>query len=102
MKNKKSAKDLAFDRERAKFRKEIRELERENASLSLTLTERNVEIQKADEEIRSLKDWVQRLLEYMDMPEEEMRKRIANERKKDEILDALGEFGQIFRGFGIL
>mgnify|MGYP006064666479 CR=1 FL=1 len=92
MKNKKSAKDLAFDRERAKFRKEIRELERENASLSLTLTERNVEIQKADEEIRSLKD----------MPEEEMRKRIANERKKDEILDALGEFGQIFRGFGIL
>lgn len=61
-----------------------------------------MEIQKADEEIRSLKDWVQRLLEYMDMPEEEMRKRIANERKKDEILDALGEFGQIFRGFGIL
>ena len=102
MKNKKSAKDLAFDRERAKFRKEIRELERENASFSLTLTERNVEIQKADEEIRSLKDWVQRLLEYMDMPEEEMRKRIANERNKDEILDAIGEFGQIFRGFGIL
>lgn len=56
MKNKKAAKDLEFERERAKFRKQIRELEQENASLSLTLTERNVEIQKADEEIRSLKD----------------------------------------------
>ena len=102
MKNKKSAKDLAFDRERAKFRKEIRELERENASLSLTLIERNVEIQEAEEEIRQLKNWVQRLLEYMDMPEEEMRKRIENERAKDKMLDTLGEFGQIFRRFGIL
>lgn len=102
MKNKKSAKDLAFERERAKLREEIRELERENASLSLTLTERNVDIQKAEEEIRQLKDWVQRLLEYMDMPEEEMRKRIENERVKDKMLDTLGEFGQIFRRFGIL
>ncbi|OUO78194.1 hypothetical protein B5F53_11645 [Blautia sp. An249] len=102
MKNKKSAKDLAFERERAKFRKEIRELERENASLSLTLIERNVEIQEAEEEIRQLKNWVQRLLEYMDMPEEEMRKRIENERAKDKMLDTLGEFGQIFRRFGIL
>ena len=102
MKNKKSAKDLAFERERAKFRKEIRELERENASLSLTLIERNVEIQEAEEEIRQLKNWVQRLLEYMDMPEEEMRKRIENERAKDKMLDTLGEFGQIFRRFGVL
>lgn len=102
MKNKKAAKDLEFERERAKFRKQIRELEQENASLSLTLTERNVEIQKADEEIRSLKDWVQRLLEYTEMSEEEMRKRIENERAKDEILNTFGEFGQIFRRFGIL
>ena len=102
MKNKKSAKDLAFERERAKFRKEIRELEREHLSLSRLVAERDMRIQEAEKEIRQLKDWVQRLLEYMDMPEEEMRKRIENERAKDEVLDALGEFGQIFRGFGIL
>ena len=100
MKNKKSAKDLAFDRERAKFRKEIRELERENASLSLTLTERNVEIQKADEEIRSLKDWVQRLLEYMDMPEEEMRKRIAMNGKKTKYWTRSESSGRYLGGLG--
>ena len=102
MKIKKSAKDLAFERERAKFRKEIRELERENASLSQLVAERNMQLQEAEDEIRQLKDWIQRLLEYMDMPEEEMRKRIDNERVKDDILETLGEFGQIVRRFGIL
>lgn len=102
MKNKKSAKDLAFERDRAKFRKEIRELEREKESLAITVMDQNGELQKADAEIQELKEWIERLLEYMDMPEEEMRKRIENERVKDEILDTLREFGQIFGRFGIL
>lgn len=102
MKNKKSAKDLAFERERAKFRKEIRALKRESTSLARLVDERDIQIQKANEEIRQLKDWVQRLLEYMDMSEDEMRKRIENERAKDKTLDTLGELGQVIRRFGIL
>lgn len=102
MKNKKSAKDLAFERDLAKFRKEIRELKREKESLSIIIMDQKGQLQEAEDEIRQLKDWIRRLMEYMDMPEEEMRKRIANERAKDEVLDALGELGQIFRRFGIL
>lgn len=102
MKNKKSAKDLAFERDLAKFRKEIRELKREKESLSIIIMDQKGQIQKAEIENQQLKEWNERLLEYMDMPEEEMRKRIENERSKDEILDTLGEFGQIFRRFGIL
>lgn len=102
MKDKKSAKDLAFEREKAKFRKEIRELEYRIAEKDKHIVELEKVIGKCNMQIQQQEDWIRRLLEYMDLPEEEMRKRIANGRDKDKILDALGEFGQIFRRFGIL
>lgn len=102
MKNKKSAKDLAFERERAKLRKEIQELEYRISEKDKHIIELEQIIGKCNVKIQQQEDWIRRLLEYMDMPEEEMRKRIENERVKDEILDTLGEFGQIFRRFGIL
>ena len=102
MKNKKSAKDLAFERERTKFRKEIRELEYRISEKDKHIIELEQIIGKCNVKIQQQEAWIRRLLEYMDMPEEEMRKRIENERVEDEILDTLGEFGQIFRRFGIL
>ena len=102
MKDEKSAKDLSFERERAKLRKEIWELEYRIAEKDKHIVELEKVIGKCNMQIQQQEDWIRRLLEYMDLPEEEMRKRITNERCKNEILDTLGEFGQIFRRFGIL
>lgn len=102
MKTSRSAKDIAFDKERAKFRKEIRELEHRIIEKDKHIVELEKIIGKINMQIQQQEDWIRRLLEYMDMPEEEMRKRIEHDRAKDDILDQLDEFGQIFRRFGIL
>lgn len=97
---KKSAKDLAFDKEREKFRREIHRLCDENKLLVAKVKEQNEKLQKAEEENRQMKEWVDRLLEYMDMPEKEMRKRIEFEKVRDEVLDQISEIGKVFRRMG--
>lgn len=102
MKINKSKKDIAFDKERTKLRKEIRELEYRISEKDKHIVELDEIIGKCNMQIQQQEDWIRRLLEYMDLPEEEMRKRIESDRVKDDILDRLNEFGQIFRRFGIL
>lgn len=50
MANKKSAKDIAFDKERAKFRHEINELKRDVRILSKTIEKLGVDINSLEEE----------------------------------------------------
>ena len=62
----KSAKDVAFDKERAKLNKKIKDLTR-----ALEASEKNVAILKEenlhmDTKIAKLNDWIERLLEYID------------------------------------
>ena len=70
----KSKKDLAFDRERAKFRSEIRQLKGDIQSKDMQIRGLMYQIGELENKIRELKDWNNRLLEYMDMPEEDMRR----------------------------
>lgn len=102
MRKNKSAKDFAFDKERAKYRKEIRILESENHQLSMQIVSMQKEAEKVQEEIRQLKEWNERLLEYMDMTEEEMRNRIEKERIKDELLEHISDINDIMGRFRIL
>lgn len=94
---KKSAKDLAFDKEREKFRKEIHRLDGENKLLTSKVKEKNEKLQKMEDENRHLKEWIERLLEYMDMPENEMRKRIELEKVENEVFSHFSEIMDVFR-----
>ena len=83
MSNPKSAKDLAFDKERAKYRKQIRELESNLKKRDADVVKLQMEINKQSEEINQLKDWVARLLEYTELSEEEMKNIIDKDKNSD-------------------
>lgn len=70
----KSAKVLAFDKERCKYKKQIKELnyviKRKNSDIS-DIMERACNAESKSEELHG---WVERLLSYMDMSEDKMKK----------------------------
>lgn len=82
MAHKKSAKDYAFDRERAKYRGQIRNLQYQLADSEKNIDLLSNELLQKEEEIREKDDWIRRLLEYMDLSEEEMRSLIEKEKKE--------------------
>ena len=96
MGNKKSAKDMAFEKERAKFRQRIRELEREVKEEKINSWKLNELIEAKDKEIDELKDWISRLLEYMDLSEEEMRKIIKSEKAKADLIINMSGMSSLF------
>lgn len=82
MKRVKSAKDKAWDRERIVWRNRIDEAhEKERESL--------YQLSKAENKIRSLEDWVERLMAFIDLPENEINRLInimeREEQKGDEL-----------------
>ena len=86
-----SAKDLAFDRERTKYKKRI------NAAYDIVkeLEEENLEL-KADK--AELKDWVDRLLAYTELSEDDMRRKITAEKDAAELDLKIGMLGQSLWG----
>ena len=86
-----SAKALASDRERTKYKKRI------NAAYDIVreLEEANLEL-KADK--AELKDWVDRLLAYTDMSEDDMRRKITAEKDAAELDLKIGILGRSLWG----
>ena len=95
-----SAKDLAFDKERVKYRRKIRALEQEikekNQEL-LNLREINLQYQ---ESIRSQEEWINRLLEYMDCSKEDIQKMIPSQKDLREIAELFTSVQKLFSSFG--
>lgn len=96
---KKSAKDLAFEKERVKYRQQIKQL-------NILLKEKDFEIISVKEqasEIESkcteLQDWIDRLLVYTEMSKEDMRKLIRKERDTAEVMERITELSDIMRRF---
>lgn len=96
MKQKQSAKDLAFDKERTKFRKKIRELEHEIKSLQLATVQKDTELSMVRNELLQKEDCVRRLLEYAELSEGDMRAIIDKEKNKAAVMKMLGELSGIF------
>lgn len=96
MNKKKSAKDIAFDKERAAFRKRIRELERGVSSKDLEIRELKEVISQKETEMAEKDDWIRRLLDYMDLSEEDLKKFIKNEKIKADIYDGFGIIDKMF------
>lgn len=96
MNKKKSAKDIAFDKERAAFRKTIRELEREVSNKELEIRKLKDAISQKENEMAEKDDWIRRLLEYMDLSEDDLKKFIENEKIKADIYDGFGIIDKMF------
>ena len=93
--NKKSPKDVAFEKERNKYKKQIRELE-----LTLKRKEEIVEklqkiIDEKDENIRQQKDWIERLLQYTKLSEEDVKRAIEGQKKMGELAYCISEIFSI-------
>lgn len=95
----KSAKDLAFDRERLKYRKEINELKTLLKQKNIDIYEAKERASKLEIKCEELQDWVNRLLEYMDMSEEDIKKILQREKDTDEFIKLMNRFFGLPRSF---
>lgn len=91
---------MAFDKERGKLRYEIRKL-------SDCLNDKQKQIDSLNEIVREKeavifqqKEWIDRLLEYTELSEEEMKRLIDKEKKAAEIVDNFRSLQQVFGRFG--
>lgn len=96
----KSKKVIAFDKERAKFRSEIRQLKSEIQSKDMQNRELKSKNDELVSEIYKLKDWNERLLEYMDMSEEDMRRILREKSVEAQVSESIRNLTSVFRGFG--
>ena len=99
MKKTKSAKDLAFDKERAKYRKEIRELNSLVSKQNINIDRVKQDINRKDMELAEKDEWIRRLLEYMDMSEEDMRKIIQKDKTMAEAAERLSDINKVVSRF---
>ena len=99
MKKTKSAKDLAFDKERAKYRKEIRELSSQVTKQRTDIDNLKQDIKRKDIELAEKDDWIRRLLEYMDISEEDMGKIIQKDKTMSEVAERLSDINKMVSKF---
>lgn len=95
MKQKQSAKDLAFEKERTKFRKKIRELEHEINSLKLSVMQKDNELNIVRNELLQKEDWIRRLLEYTELSEDDMKAIIDKEKSVAKVTKMFNELGSV-------
>lgn len=100
MEKQKSKKDLAFDRERAKYRHEISDLQREIKENLCEIEVLNQKIFELEGSIWQKDEWIKRLLEYTELTEEDMRKQIQKDRSISEVINRMEEMNGIIGYFG--
>lgn len=95
MKKTKSAKDLAFDKERVKYRKEIRDRDSLIDEQRYIISRLQESINERDNKISECEDWIHRLLEYMDMSEKDMRKIIQKDKTMAEAAERFSDIDRM-------
>ena len=96
----KSAKDIAFDKEREKFRSEIRNLKYQIQYRDKQIEELGETVRQREEELFKLNEWVERLLEYTEISKEDLKKLIESEKEKAEVRDRISTTLGILSMFG--
>lgn len=107
MNHKKSAKDIAFDKERTNYKKQIQELNAEfvatTAAQKTTITKQREQIATLETQLAEKDDWIRRLLEYCDLSESEMRKIIEHDKDMADALESITHatktMGDLFKHF---
>lgn len=87
-----SAKDKAFEKERAKYRKKIRELEHDITEFRLAVMQKDNELNILRNELEQKQDWIRRLLEYTELSKEDMKAIID---KKKSVATVMKRFGEL-------
>lgn len=100
MEKQKSKKDLAFERERAKYRHEISTLQREIKENLREIEVLNQKILELEGSIRQKGDWIRRLLEYTDLTEEDIRNQIQKDMCVLKVFKHIEELDSMIFGFG--
>lgn len=93
-----SAKDIAFEKERAKYCKEIRALEHDISSLRVAVMQKDNELNLLRNELELKSDWIRRLLEYTELSEDDMRAIIDREKNKAAVMKMFGELSGVISG----
>ena len=96
MQNKKSAKDIAFDKERVKYRSEIKEANNKTKKVEEELRILKEENERKDTVIRQQADWIERLLEYTSLSEDEMKSIIEKDKKMADLATEMKGLSNIF------
>lgn len=99
MEKQKSKKDLAFDRERAKYRHEISDLQRDIKEKLCEIEAMNQKISELEDSIRQKDEWIERLLEYTELTEENMKNQIQKARSDSEAINHIKEMNNMIFGF---
>lgn len=73
-KSKIPAKDLAFAKEKLSWKKQYNKMELQIKQKEQTIQALNIQLSEKDDIIRSQNEWIQRLLEYMDLSEDDFTK----------------------------
>lgn len=99
----KSAKDVAFEKERMKFRSRIRELENSLSTKQNQIDELSETLREKDQAIIQQEEWIERLLEYTEISKEDLQRLIDSEKDKAEIREnissILGIIGMTGKNF---
>lgn len=96
MKKKPSSKDMAFEKERAKFRQRIRELEYETKQAKIAEYEAKAALKEKESEIEQLNDHIERLLEYTELSKEDLVILLESEKRKAEFAHLYGSMVRVF------
>lgn len=100
MKTGKSKKDIAFDKERAKYRHEINDLQRTISNQLVEISNLSKRISELEDSVRQKDEWIHRLLEYTELSEEDMRKQIKKDKNISEVLEHINDMNNLISGFG--
>ena len=97
--NKKSAKDIAFERERAKLQKQKREVEEQLRDKDKTIKSLMDKISELENVIVQKDEWIERLLKYTELTKEDLKVAIEKDKAKAETLKTLNSLMGLCKGF---
>lgn len=99
-KNAKSAKDLAFEKERVRLRREyntqIAELQKKVSEKDAELSQIKIRLAETESLLQEKEEWIERLLEYTDLPKEEIKELFEKEKSRADLAEKMGVlFGMV-------
>ena len=94
-----SAKDKAFEKERIKYRAKIRELECKVLNQYTEIEKLKEQLSEKEKELSEKEDWIERLLTYTELSEEDMKHILQSEKDKMKVMETFTSFMEIGRMF---
>lgn len=95
-----SAKDLAFERERIKFRQQIKKLECDLLSEKIRSNQLETQLKQQEEKYNSLFEYFNKLLTFSNLTEEEIKTAIEKDRQQLKTMETVNGLFSFFKNSG--